>query len=44
LGVREALLLELILAAIDEGLITCEADLLRLYRWLRRVRVRRRAG
>jgi hypothetical protein len=41
---REALLLELVLAAIDAGIIQDEADLVRLYRWLRRVRVRRRAG
>jgi hypothetical protein len=31
---RDALLLELVLAAIDEGVISCEADLVRLYTWL----------
>ena len=38
---RDALLLELVLAAIEEGLIETERDLVRLYLWLRR-RVGRR--
>ena len=33
-GMREALLLDLVLAAIDAGVISCEADLARLYTWL----------
>jgi len=32
---REALLLELVLAAIDAGIVDDEADLVRLYTWLR---------
>lgn len=40
---REALLLDLVLAAIDAGVITCEADLVRLYVWLKAVTRARRA-
>jgi len=39
----DVLLLDLILVGIDEGLITCEADLVRLYVWLCAVTHRRPA-
>ena len=39
----DVLLLDLILAAIEEGLIETERDLVRLYVWLRAVTSARRA-
>jgi len=41
---REALLLELILAAIDEGVVEDERDLVRLYTWLVAATQRQRAA